>query len=121
MGGQNLADASVVAQQVRSLARRVSEDVGTDGRPAVRVWLKVRYAPFETHTYSRALAEPTADPAVLETTAVELLDRLDPARAVRLLGVRRRWRPALVRIASRRRPAASCGPRRPDSAPPRGG
>ncbi|MFF0817848.1 DNA polymerase IV [Rhodococcus sp. NPDC003318] len=84
----NLTDPDVVADEVRTLADRVAEDVKSEGRPAVRVTLKVRYAPFETHTSTKALPEPTLDAATIADAAVELLDRLDPTRAVRLLGVR---------------------------------
>jgi DNA polymerase IV len=85
---QNLRDWSVVAQEVHALSARVREDVVVEGRPAIRVGLKVRYAPFESHTTSRALPEPTYDLEVIADAAVALLDRFDPSRAVRLLGVR---------------------------------
>ncbi len=84
----NLRDWSVVADEVGLLAGRVLDDVVAEGRPAARVGLKVRYAPFESHTTSRALPEPTVDPDVIARAAVALLDRFDHSRSVRLLGVR---------------------------------
>jgi len=85
---ENLTTAAEAEQHLRRLARHVADDVRADGRLAVRVGLKVRYAPFDTHTHSAALPEPTGDAAVIEQTAVELLVRVDPQRAIRLLGVR---------------------------------
>jgi len=52
------------------------------------VALKVRYAPFDTHTTSKPLPEPTFDPDVISDAAAALVDRLDHEREVRLLGVR---------------------------------
>jgi DNA polymerase-4 len=84
----DLTDWTQVAAEVRSLAARVLADVRAEGRPAVRVGLKLRYAPFETRTRSRTLPEPTLDEHVVCEAAVDLLGRLDDTRAVRLVGVR---------------------------------
>ena len=84
----NLRDWAVVACEVRVLAARVLDDIVAEGRPAARVGLKIRYAPFESHTTSRALPEPTYDLGVVADSAVALLDRFDHTRSVRLLGVR---------------------------------
>jgi len=84
----NITARSEVEEHVRRLARRVAHDVHGDGRPVIRVWLKVRYAPFQTHTYSVALKPPTDEASVIERAAVGLLTKVDAARAVRLLGVR---------------------------------
>lgn len=77
-----------VATAVRSLTRRVVEDIDREGRPAVRVGIKVRYAPFTTVTRSLTLPGPSNDAEVLADAAVSLLERVDRVRAVRLLGVR---------------------------------
>ncbi|MFC7449344.1 DNA polymerase IV [Rhodococcus daqingensis] len=84
----NLTDPEQVTAEVRLLAERVTEDLRTEGRAAVRVTLKVRYAPFDTHTTGRPLSEPTLDPAVIADAAAALTERLDHDREVRLLGVR---------------------------------
>ncbi len=84
----DLTDWTQVAAEVRSLAARVLADVRAEGRPAVRVGLKLRYAPFETRTRSLTLPEPTLDEHVVCEAAVDLLGRLDDTRAVRLVGVR---------------------------------
>jgi DNA polymerase-4 len=85
---QDLTDWNQVAEEVRRLAARVLEDITTEGRPAVRVGLKIRYAPFETRSRSLTLPEPTYDTEPVQAAALELLDRLDSSRAVRLVGVR---------------------------------
>jgi DNA polymerase-4 len=85
---QDLVDAAEIEAVVRRLARRVAGDVVGEGRPAARVAVKVRFAPFLTQTRSLTLAGPTSDAAVIEAAAVELLDRFDAGRPVRLVGVR---------------------------------
>ncbi|MCK0092596.1 DNA polymerase IV [Rhodococcus sp. F64268] len=84
----NLADWDEVAEHVRRLAARVTEDIRAEKRPGVRVEIKLRYAPFFTRTTSRALPDPTLDPSVISAAAVSLLDRFDHERQVRLVGVR---------------------------------
>jgi DNA polymerase-4 len=84
----DLTDWAQVADEVRRLAARVLADVRAEGRPAARVGLKLRYAPFETRTRSLTLPEPTLDEEVVSSAAVDLLGRLDDTRAVRLVGVR---------------------------------
>ncbi len=90
---QDLTETGDVEGAVRSLARRVMEDLAREGRPAVRVTVKVRLAPFETHIRSRALTEPTTDVQVVEDAAVELAATLTGDRKVRLLGVRAEMTP----------------------------
>ena len=84
----DLTDRAEVAAQVAALARRVTEDVLGEGRPATRVAVKVRFAPFVTHTRSVTLPAPTDDAAEIERAALEVLARLTGDRPVRLLGVR---------------------------------
>ena len=85
---RNLTDWTEVADAVRRLAAQVTEDVRREGRPAVRVGMKLRYAPFETRSRSLTLGAPTTDAEVVADAAVELLGRFDTSRAVRLVGVR---------------------------------
>jgi len=85
---QDLEDWARVADEVRSLTRRVLVDIDAEGRPAARVGLKVRFKPFTTVSRSLTLPEPTNDAAVLADAAVSLLDRVERDRPVRLLGVR---------------------------------
>lgn len=90
---RDLTDWAEVAAETRQLARQVTDDIRADGRPAVRVTLKVRYKPFETHTRSVALNVPTRETAHIEDAAAGLVDHFDHARAVRLLGVRAEMTP----------------------------
>ena len=85
---RNVGDWAVIADCVRDLAGRAVDDVSGERRAGVRVALKIRYAPFDTHTASVALPEPTVDPGVVADAAVGLLDRFDHEREVRLVGVR---------------------------------
>ncbi|VXB92948.1 DNA polymerase IV [Aeromicrobium sp. 9AM] len=87
----DLDDWDAVADEVRALTERVLADIDAEGRPAVRVGLKIRLAPFITVTRSLTLPGPTNHLPTLSDAAVSLLDRLDAqqrARPVRLLGVR---------------------------------
>ena len=89
----DLTDAVRIEQEIRRLARQVTGDLDREQRPAVRVAVKVRYAPFDTHTRSLTLDGPTLDADLIERAAVALLGRFDPSRAVRLLGVRAEMAP----------------------------
>ncbi|KAB7745171.1 DNA polymerase IV [Nostocoides sp. F2B08] len=85
---QDLTDEAEIAAAIDELARRVVEDIRREGRPAQRVHLKVRFAPFFTFTRVRTLAEATYDAEVVAHTARALLARLEDDRPIRLLGVR---------------------------------
>ncbi|MCC5574416.1 DNA polymerase IV [Microtetraspora sp. AC03309] len=84
----DLDDWDEVRREVVRLARRVADDVAAERRPATRIVVKVRYAPFVTHTHGYPLAAPTTDVAAIERAALAALDRFDGRRPVRLLGVR---------------------------------
>ncbi|GAB3270688.1 DNA polymerase IV [Microbacterium lacusdiani] len=85
---QNLTGPDAVHTAVAELAHQVWDDCATDGRAVVRVHLKVRYAPFETKTIGRKLAEPARSEHVLVDAALALAQRIDSEREIRLLGVR---------------------------------
>jgi DNA polymerase-4 len=85
---ENQHDWAAVAEAVRELATQVTADIAAEGRPAVRVGMKLRYAPFETRSRSLTLPAPTSEAGVIADAAVELLARFDQTRAVRLVGVR---------------------------------
>jgi DNA polymerase IV len=84
----NLTTAEEVEAAVRELAAQAFDDTLREGRPVVRVTLKVRYAPFFTQTKAKKLPAPTTDRAEVVAAAVDLAGRLDREREVRLLGVR---------------------------------
>jgi DNA polymerase-4 len=85
---ENITDRTEINEQVMALARRVAQDVADEGRPAARVAVKVRFAPFITLTRSMTLAAPTSDAAEIERAALEVLDKFEHTRPIRLLGVR---------------------------------
>ena len=84
----DLTDWADVRAAAADLARKVAADVVAEGRPAARVGVKVRFAPFTTRTRSATLAEPTSDTATIEATVLDVLDRFTRRRPVRLVGVR---------------------------------
>ena len=85
---QDLTDWDQVEAEIALLARRVADDVAAEGRPAVRIVVKVRYRPFFTSTHGVPLAEPTASPEAIEAGARAALGQFTGRRPVRLLGVR---------------------------------
>jgi DNA polymerase-4 len=64
------------------------EDLRKDGRPVIRVIVKVRFAPFFTSTHGAKLLEPSTEARTIETAALEALERFELDRPVRLLGIR---------------------------------
>ena len=85
---QNIADWSRVQAEVLRIAGLLVVDLASEPRPAVRVVVKVRYAPFITETHGVTLASPSSDALVIERAALEALERFTGRRPVRLLGVR---------------------------------
>jgi nucleotidyltransferase/DNA polymerase involved in DNA repair len=93
----DIEDWELVRAEVAALARRVAQDVAAEGRPAIRVVVKVRYKPFFTSTHGVPLAAPAggaaagadeAGAAAIETAALAALELFTGRRPVRLLGVR---------------------------------
>jgi DNA polymerase-4 len=84
---QNLVERTQVEDAARDLLAQVLEDVAADGRPVVGLGLKVRYAPFITKTFTRKIAS-THDREVVVAKAMELVEKIEPDRPVRLLGLR---------------------------------
>jgi len=74
--------------EVGRLARRVTDDIASEQRPAIRVVVKVRYAPFFTRTHAYPLAAPASEAIAIEQAALAALDWFTERRPVRLLGVR---------------------------------
>jgi nucleotidyltransferase/DNA polymerase involved in DNA repair len=90
---RNIEDWARVREEVLRLAAHVTRDVEAEQRPAVRVVVKVRHAPFFTSTHGQTLAEPTSDGAVIGKAALAALDKFTDRRPVRLLGVRAEFPP----------------------------
>ena len=85
---RNIADWSRVEAEVARIAGLLAVDLAAEPRPALRVVVKVRYAPFITETHGVTLAAPSVDAAVITAAAASALERFAGRRAVRLLGVR---------------------------------
>lgn len=84
---QDLTDRADVDAALLRLADDVLAGAIADGRPVVRVVLKVRYAPFWTRTLSRTLAAPTLEAGDVRAAVAALAEKIED-RPVRLLGVR---------------------------------
>ena len=88
----NLVDWQEVRAQVSMLAEQVAADVAQEGRPVARIGVKIRFAPFVTASRSKTLPGPTREPAEMTRAALEVLERFDHDRPIRLLGVQGRIR-----------------------------
>ena len=102
----DIADWDQVRAEVAQIARRVTQDVIAEDRPAVRVVVKVRYKPFFTSTHGVPLESPTADQAEIERAALAALAKFTDRRPVRLLGVRAEFADDERRRLGRHRQAA---------------
>ncbi len=89
----NIEDWSRVQAEVLRIAGLLAVDLVAEPRPAVRVVVKVRYAPFVTETHGVTLAAPSSEAAVIEAAALSALERFTGRRPVRLLGVRAEFGP----------------------------
>ena len=85
---RNIADWSRVQDEVRRIAGLLAADLLTEPRPALRIVVKVRYAPFVTETHGVTLASPSSEASVVVEAALSALERFAGRRPVRLLGVR---------------------------------
>ncbi|WP_433163628.1 DNA polymerase IV [Kribbella sp. CA-247076] len=85
---QDLAERGEIVDQVRRIAVEVTRDVVAEGRTIQRIAVKVRFRNFYTPIKSRKLPEVTQDPEVVAAAALEVLEKFDLNRPVRLLGVR---------------------------------
>ena len=85
---QDLEDPDEIRRELVRLTHELMEDLERDGRPVIRVTVKVRFVPFFTQQRSVKLAEPTLEIVAIEAGALEALDRFEIDRKVRLLGVR---------------------------------
>lgn len=84
---QDIVERADVEAAARELLTQVLADVAAEGRPVVGVGLKIRYAPFVTKTLVHKIpATFDRDTVIAET--MSLVDRIEPGRPLRLLGVR---------------------------------
>ncbi|HEU4356739.1 MAG TPA: DNA polymerase IV [Actinomycetota bacterium] len=85
---QDLTDPAEIRARTAELARELAAEMADEGREAVRIVVKVRFAPFFTSTHGVRLPAPTLEPGAIERGALEALGRFELDRPVRLLGVR---------------------------------
>lgn len=84
---QDLTQTDQVKDAIKELTARVLEDVAAEGQPVIGLTLKVRYAPFFTKTYARKIPE-TFDREEVLAQALDLTEKMEPDRPIRLLGLR---------------------------------
>jgi len=86
--GEDVTDAAVLKDTLRWAAQEVGYLARHEQRKGLVVTLKIRFHPFETHTRSRTLSEPTANDVEIFRTAWELFQaECWTSRPVRLIGV----------------------------------
>jgi DNA polymerase-4 len=85
---QDLEDPDEIRRELRRLTHELMEDLERDGRPVIRVTVKVRFVPFITKHRSVKLAEPSLEVGAIEAGALAALERFELERKVRLLGVK---------------------------------
>jgi DNA polymerase-4 len=83
----DITDRVQLTQEVDRMSRAVADRLRRNGLSGRTVTLKVRHHDFETHTRSSTLRGPTDSSRVLAETARSLLDGVDLAGGLRLLGV----------------------------------
>lgn len=85
---QDLPDGSELRAHLRDIATEVARRMsGLDVR-AHTIALKLRYSDFRTITRQATLSQPVGDPAVIEATALRLLEEcMRDGGRVRLLGI----------------------------------
>ncbi|MET0780182.1 MAG: DNA polymerase IV [Microbacterium sp.] len=84
---QNIVERAQIEEAARDLLTQVLGDVAKEGRPVVGLGLKVRYAPFFTKTFTKKIPSTFDRDTVLAKT-MELVEKIEPDRPIRLLGVR---------------------------------
>jgi nucleotidyltransferase/DNA polymerase involved in DNA repair len=87
---EDIEDWDEVTAEVARLAETVAGElsVAEEVRLAVRVVVKVRYAPFITQTHGQKMSEPTVAAEPIRAAALDALASFSSRRPVRLLGVR---------------------------------
>jgi DNA polymerase-4 len=81
-------DPARMREELERMAQQLCSGLAEKGRAGRTIAIKVRLDDFTTVTRARTVATATNDPALVGSTAIELLRAYDPPRPVRLLGVR---------------------------------
>jgi DNA polymerase-4 len=83
----DVSDQGELEATIEQLGRSVCRGLDGSRCSGRTVTMKIRLAPFRTHTRSRTLPSPTRDPGVVCAVALELLRRFERDAPVRLIGV----------------------------------
>jgi len=84
----DVAERAAQREAITRLADELCRRLAARDLRGRTVGIKVRLDDWTTVTRARTLAQPTNDPEEVRTTALQLFEAYDPARPVRLLGVR---------------------------------
>jgi len=84
---RDVADKEALSREVRRMAERVGTRLRDHGLAGRTVTLKVRFPDFRTITRSATLPEPFAVSAEIARLALGLLENVDTAGGIRLIGV----------------------------------
>lgn len=84
---RDISDREALRREVRRLADRVSSRLRRSRLAARTVTLKVRFPDFRTITRSSTSRDPSDVSSAIAARALELLDRVETAEGVRLIGV----------------------------------
>ena len=84
----DVADPEEMAASIASLAEELCRRLRSRGIEGRTIGIKVRLDDWTNVTRSHTVETPTADPAVVDAVALDLLRAYAPPRPVRLLGVR---------------------------------
>ncbi len=84
----DISDRRRLETILQTLTERLCEALVKQGRRGRTIGIKVRLDDFSTHTRARTLPGPVNTADRVGAIALELLERFDPKRPVRLIGVR---------------------------------
>ena len=85
---ENVDDPSMIEAEVARMVNELVAELRGESRLARGVTVKVRFAPFFTHSRSRVIKPPTIDAPELLVAAKVALARFEFDRPVRLVGVK---------------------------------
>ena len=85
---RDISDLAVLQAELEGMARALCASLAARGRAGRTIGIKVRLDDFTTITRARSLAQPTCAQGTVTEVALALLREYNPARPVRLLGVR---------------------------------
>ena len=85
---QDLREITEIRARLQEIAEVIATDLHNASRLATHLTLKIRFAPFFTHSHSVRLESPTNDAGAIRAAAAKILGDVEVTRPVRLLGLR---------------------------------